>query len=63
MNRTEKNMLVQFIRDNDISSGTVVKANGQWYVEGKKSKVPPPVIKMPHWTAGTKQVVIEQPKD
>lgn len=62
MTNTEYNMLVRMINDRDLESGKVLKANGQWYIEGKKSDVPCPVIKLPHWTEGTKKVVIEQQK-
>jgi hypothetical protein len=62
MDRDEYNMLVRRINDEDLESGKVLKANGQWYVEGKKSNVPKPIIKLPHWTEGTKAVVIDQPK-
>lgn len=61
MNNEEYNKLVQTINDADLESGKVLKANGRWYIRGKKSRVPRPVIKLPHWTEGTKRgVVIEQ---
>lgn len=59
MTRDEYLMLVQRIRDADLESGKVLKADGKWYVEGKKSRVAAPVIKLPHWTEGTRAVVIE----
>lgn len=62
MTNSEYNMLIRMINDRDLKSGKVLKANGQWYIEGKKSDVPRPVIKLPHWTEGTKKVVIEQQK-
>jgi hypothetical protein len=62
MTNTEYNMLVRMINDLDLESGKVLKANGQWYIQGKKSEVPRPVIKLPHWTEGTKKVVIDQQK-
>lgn len=62
MTNTEYNMIVRTINEMDLESGKVIKANGQWYIQGKKSAVPRPVIKLPHWTEGTKKVVIEQQK-
>jgi len=59
MDNSEYNMLVQLINDADFTTGKVMKANGQWYVEGKKSEVPAPVVNLPHWTEGTKRVVVE----
>jgi hypothetical protein len=62
MTNTEYNMLVRMINELDLEKGKVLKANGKWYIEGKQSAVPRPVIKLPHWTEGTKKVVIDQPK-
>lgn len=59
MNAHEKAMLVQQIRDMGLESGKVIKANGQWYIEGKPYDVPAPRFNVPHYTEGTKQVVIE----
>lgn len=59
MTHDEYNLLVQRINENDLATGKVLKANGQWYIEGEVSEVPRPVIKLPHWTEGTRQVVIE----
>lgn len=62
MTSEEYEMLVRRINEKDLESGKVLKANGQWYVEGKKSKVPKPIIRLGHWTEGTRVVVIDQPK-
>jgi len=62
MTNTEYNMIIRVINDFDLESGKVLKANGQWYIEGKRSDVPRPVIKLSHWTEGSKKVVIEQQK-
>lgn len=62
MTNTEYNMLVRTINKHDLESGKIIKVNGQWHIEGKQSAVPRPVIKLPHWTEGTKRVVIEQQK-
>jgi hypothetical protein len=59
MTKEEYEMLVRSINKADYESGKVLKANGKWYIEGKKPEVPRPVIKLPHWTEGTKEVVIE----
>ncbi len=59
MTNDEYNMLVQLINDADFATGKVMKINGQWYGEGEKSEVPAPVVNMPHWTEGTRRVVIE----
>ena len=59
MTKTEYLILVSKINDLELESGKVLKANGQWYVQGKRSKVPAPIIKLPHWTEGTKKVVID----
>ncbi|PID85087.1 MAG: hypothetical protein CSA11_12150 [Chloroflexi bacterium] len=58
MTNSEYNMLVRVINDMDLEEGKVIKVNGQWYVQGKKSKVPKPIIKIPHWSEGTNKVVI-----
>lgn len=63
MDNDEYNMLVRMIHDLDLKSGKVLKANGQWYIEGEKFDVPRPVINLSYWTEGTKQVVIDQPKE
>ena len=62
MTNTEYNMLVCMINEKGLKSGRALKANGQWVVEGQKCDVPSPLIKLPHWTEGTKKVVIEQQK-
>ena len=59
MTETEHNMLVRMINELDLESGKVLKANGQWYIEGKRSRVPKPIINLPHWIEGTKRVVID----
>lgn len=58
MTHDEYTLLVQRINDDDLENGKVLKVNGQWYIEGEKSEVPRPVINLPHWTEGTRQVVI-----
>ncbi len=63
MTNSEYNMLVRVINDMDLEEGKVMKVNGQWYIEGKKSEVPKPIIKLPHWTEGTKKVVIDPPPE
>jgi hypothetical protein len=62
MTNSEYNLLVRRINDLDLKNGTVIKVNGKWHIMGEKSDVPRPVIKLPHWTEGTKKVVIEQQK-
>lgn len=59
MNDSEYYMLVRRINELDLESGQVMKINGQWYINGKRSKVPKPIINLPYWTEGTKCVVIE----
>lgn len=59
MTNDEYNLLVRTINELDLENGKVLKANGQWYITGKRSKVPRPIIKLPHWTEGTKRIVIE----
>jgi len=59
MTNEEYDMLVRHIRESDLESGEVAKVNGQWYIEGKQTKVPKPIIKLSHWTEGTKRVVID----
>ena len=59
MTDEEYEKLVRRINDADYESGKVLKANGKWYIEGKKSEVPRPVIRLPHWTEGTRKVVVE----
>lgn len=59
MTDEEYEKLVRRINSADYESGKVLKANGKWYIEGKKSEVPRPVIKLPHWTEGTRKVVVE----
>lgn len=59
MTPEERELLVRTIDENDLESGRVVKANGQWFIEGEQAQVPKPVIKLPHWTEGTKAIVIE----
>jgi len=60
MTNSEYNMLVRVINDMELEKGKVLKANGKWYIEGTKSEVPRPIIKLPHWTEGTKKVVLDQ---
>jgi lipoate-protein ligase B len=59
MNKGEEEALVRRIREMDLDEGKVIKASGVWVVEGKQAEVPQPVIRLPHWTEGTKAVVIE----
>ncbi len=59
MTNSEYNMLIRVINDMDLEEGKVMKVNGQWYIEGKKSEVPKPIIKLPHWTEGSQKVVID----
>ena len=58
MDRIERAELIQRINDSDLESGKVYKIGGQWRIEGKTAAVPVPVIKLPHYTEGTKAVAI-----
>ena len=60
MDKDEELQLITQIRALGLNSGRVVKADGQWYIEGKKHDVAPPIINIPHWSEGSKRgVVIE----
>lgn len=59
MTETEYQDLVRHINEMGLTSGKVLKANGQWYIEGKAEEVARPVIKLPHWTEGKGVKVIE----
>lgn len=63
MDDDDYHMLIRLIQEEGYVSGKVLKANGRWYIDGKKEDVPRPIIKLPHWTEGTKKVVIEAQKE
>ncbi|MBE2223149.1 MAG: hypothetical protein IAF02_16525 [Anaerolineae bacterium] len=62
MDDDDYNLLVREINERNLKKGKVVKANGQWYIAGEECKVKRPIIKLPHWTEGTKKVVVEHEK-
>jgi hypothetical protein len=53
MNKRDKEQVVAHINATGAQSGAVHKVSGTWYVNGERVKpVPPPIIKVPHWTDG-----------
>lgn len=58
MTNQEYTMLVQEIDRLGVDVGKVLKANGRWYVEGKKTTIPAPIIRLSYWVESPANGVI-----